>query len=109
MNHKIHKITVKNTQQLSSNFTSDIVQIKANELASVPPEIIGLYHIETSPLISSTNQWIGFYMIRTVVMKESIRLTSLDANFCDDSLMEAEIEQLQWRNFKIRLSQVSDL
>ena len=42
-------------------------------------------------------------------MKESIRLTSLDANFCDDSLMEAEIEQLQWRNFKIRFSQVSDL
>ena len=40
MNHKIHKITVKNTQQLPSNFTSDIVQIKANELASVPPEII---------------------------------------------------------------------
>ena len=28
------------------------------------------YHIETSPLICSANQWIGFYMIGTFVMKE---------------------------------------
>ena len=28
------------------------------------------YHIETSPLICSANQWTGFYMVRTSVMKE---------------------------------------
>ena len=30
----------------------------------------GRYHIETSPLICSANQWAGFYMITTSVMKE---------------------------------------
>ena len=30
----------------------------------------GPYHIEISPLISSANQWTGFYMIMTSVMKE---------------------------------------
>ena len=30
----------------------------------------GLYHIEISPLICSTNQWTRFYMIGTSVMKE---------------------------------------
>ena len=29
----------------------------------------GRNHIETSPLICSTNQWTGFYMISTSVMK----------------------------------------
>ena len=29
----------------------------------------GPYHIETSPLIGSPNQWTGFYMIGTFVMK----------------------------------------
>ena len=28
------------------------------------------YHIETSPLICSTNQWAGFYTERTSVMKD---------------------------------------
>ena len=31
---------------------------------------IGSYHIETSPLICSPNQWTGFYMIGFSVMKE---------------------------------------
>ena len=31
---------------------------------------VGLYHIETSPLIYGANQWTGFYMIGTSVMKE---------------------------------------
>ena len=31
---------------------------------------VGLYHIETSPLICSANQWTGFYIIGTSVMKE---------------------------------------
>ena len=30
----------------------------------------GLYHKETSPLIWPVNQWSGFYMIETSVMKE---------------------------------------
>ena len=30
----------------------------------------GRYHIETSPLICSANQWTGFYMITASVMKE---------------------------------------
>ena len=30
----------------------------------------GPYHIEISPLICSANQWTGFYMIGTIVMKE---------------------------------------
>ena len=30
----------------------------------------GRYHIETSPLICKANQWTGFYMITTSVMKE---------------------------------------
>ena len=28
------------------------------------------FHIETGPLISSANQWTGFYMIGTSVLKE---------------------------------------
>ena len=28
------------------------------------------YHIETSPLICRANQWTGFYMITTSVMKK---------------------------------------
>ena len=31
---------------------------------------VGSYHIETSPLICRANQWPGFYMIGTSVMKE---------------------------------------
>ena len=30
----------------------------------------GPYHTETSPLICTANQWTGFYMIRTSIMKE---------------------------------------
>ena len=30
----------------------------------------GSYHIETNPLICFANQWIGFYMIGTFVLKE---------------------------------------
>ena len=45
--------------------------------ASLPIKIIsfqpfhdrGRYHIETSPLICSANQWIGFYMITASVLK----------------------------------------
>ena len=34
----------------------------------------GLYHVETSPLIYRTNQWTGFCVIGTPVMKELTRL-----------------------------------
>ena len=33
------------------------------------------YHIETSPLICSANQWTGFYMMAASVMKESTMFT----------------------------------
>ena len=36
----------------------------------------GPYHIETSPLSCRVNQWTGFYMIRTSVMKELKRYQS---------------------------------
>ena len=38
------------------------------------------YHIETSPLICFTNQWTGFYMIRTSIIKEFNVLTFYLAN-----------------------------
>ena len=33
-----------------------------------------LYHIEISPLICAANQWTGFYMIETYVIKELTHL-----------------------------------
>ena len=33
----------------------------------------GPYHIETSPLIYSANQWTGFYMITVSIMKELMK------------------------------------
>ena len=33
----------------------------------------GSYHIETSPLLCSANQWTGFYMKGTSVMKDIMR------------------------------------
>ena len=35
------------------------------------------YYIETSPMICFVNQWIGFYMIGTIVIKE------LKTDWCD--------------------------
>ena len=47
-------------------FAKVFVRVIINSfMAEVPP-----YHIETSPLICSANEWTGFYMIRTSVMKE---------------------------------------
>ena len=39
----------------------------------------GPYHIETSPLTCSANQWTGFYMIRTSVMEELNEVQNLKA------------------------------
>ena len=41
----------------------------------------GRYHIETSPLICSANQWTGFYMITASVMKELEWMNTLKAEF----------------------------
>ena len=38
-----------------------------------------LYHKETSPLICSTNQWPGFYVIETSFMKELRKQVCLQA------------------------------
>ena len=38
----------------------------------------GRYHIETSPLVCSANQWTGFYKITASVMKE---LTHVHSTF----------------------------
>ena len=35
----------------------------------------GPYHIETSPLICIANEWTGFYMIGTTIMKELTNFT----------------------------------
>ena len=42
----------------------------------------GRYHIETSPLICSANQWNGFYMITAFVMKE-LKRGSNKCVFCE--------------------------
>ena len=34
----------------------------------------GPYHIETGPLICNPNQWTGFYMVGTSVVKELLKL-----------------------------------
>ena len=41
----------------------------------------GPYHIKTSPLICSTNQWAGFYMIGASVMKNLNTLKNLNQAF----------------------------
>ena len=50
------------------------------------------YHIETSPLICSANQWTGFYMITASVLK-GLRIFSflpqqqhIQSNFMTDSI-----------------------
>ena len=40
------------------------------------------YHIETSALVSSGNQWTGFYMVGTSVMNElKIKVLKVNPNF----------------------------
>ena len=41
----------------------------------------GPYHRETSPLLSSANQWIGFYVIGTSFTKELISIQALSKQF----------------------------
>ena len=46
--------------QISKIFNTNVVSLTLDG---------GRYHIETSPLICSVNQWTGFYMITASVMK----------------------------------------
>ena len=50
-------------------------QVKPNQNKSEQINDGGPYHIETSPLICKANQWAGFYMIGTSVIKELINCT----------------------------------
>ena len=51
----------------------------------------GRYHIETSPLICSENQWTGFYTITVTVMKE----------------LKASIFDYLWQKSELRLQGIS--
>ena len=42
----------------------------------------GPYHIETSPLICSANQWTGFYMVGTSAMKKLKSSSNLTFSQC---------------------------
>ena len=55
----------------------------------------GRYHIETSPLICSANQWTSFYMIWASVMKE---LNSLPPIWC------LELRKISQENICVRVS-----
>ena len=53
----------------------------------------GPYHIETIPLICRANQWTGFYMIGTYVMKES---SYINANTILPCITIAKSSILAW-------------
>ena len=55
----------------------------------------GPFHIETSPLIFSPNEWTGFYMIGTDIMKE------LMENFIFCVVLLASYRVIQFLKFKI--------
>ena len=73
----------------------------------------GLYHIDTSRLISRTNQWTGFYMIGTAVMKELSLIYRW--NHCQrflssqtsDTPRDAETAGVLWRKLFFKISQYS--
>ena len=48
----------------------------------------GPYHIETSPLICRANQWTGFYIIGTSVLKQLIASLKSFLNLCSRELMK---------------------
>ena len=70
---------------MSWNYLTDMMPLIIFEMWQMPTESLNKpqinrifltlswrspYHIETSPLICSANQWTGFYMIWTSIMKE---------------------------------------
>ena len=64
---------------------------------SLPFHDGGRHHIETSPLICSTNQWAGFSMITAAVMKwlNDVNFTKVNIHFCQrNSFLEISNEDL---------------
>ena len=64
---------IKNLEYEISNSSERVVETEAYKLFHDE----GHYHIETSPLICRENQWTGFYMIGTSVMKELKNLLNI--------------------------------
>ena len=64
------------------------------------------YHVETNPLICSANQWIGFYMIWTSVMKELMQTGSKELHIKkprERGGSEAALQKLQSNIIGIKL------
>ena len=61
------KLILESTLKINNIFR--INQHKDTIQRNEPFQDGGRYHIETSPLIYGANQWSGFYMIRTSVLK----------------------------------------
>ena len=51
-----------------------------------------LYHVETSPLICSTIQWFGLYIIGTSLKKELRRMCP----FCEDQSVDLFCRSMDW-------------
>ena len=87
--HLIDKITAAATRGVIHNLNVDPSSFKSFEIGMkflTHSWRRSLYHIETSMIIGSANQWTGFYMIGTSVMKEfkqpvSSRMTRSIGNF----------------------------
>ena len=57
----------------------------------------GSYHIETNPLICSENQWTGFYIIGTSVMKE-LKDNTNQLVLVSSIFTEAALQRCSWEN-----------
>ena len=63
------KTFVKSSQKSTTVYLNFIERAKSDFRKYLSHDV-DPYHIETSPLICRANQWTGFYMIGTSVMKE---------------------------------------
>ena len=61
----------------------------------------GPYHINTSPLICRANQWTGFYMIGTSVMKGLIMVNQAHANNSMFIFANIDTGSNTWNLFKV--------
>ena len=52
------------------------------------------YHIETSPLICSANQWISFYMIRNPIKKDLNSIRALLSSRVIGTIFKKQIKTL---------------
>ena len=56
----------------------------------------GPYHIETSPLICSANQWTDFYMIGTSVMSyENYTVNYADFAYCPKGTYKSYLKEIR--------------